>query len=43
MHLERLIDAALDILRQGEPIPLDLAADLMAEGVDVQALEDSVR
>lgn len=36
---ERLLDQADAILETGQPLPLDLAFKLMAEGVDVEALE----
>ena len=37
--MERLIAVAERIAKRGEPIPLDLAARLMAAGIDVNALE----
>lgn len=41
MHfqLERTLRKARAIAGSGQPIPLDLAADLMAQGVDVDAIE----
>ncbi len=38
-YRERLIDRAEDCLEDGQPIPLDLAAKLMGEGVIVEELE----
>lgn len=34
-----LLERAILIWEEGEPIPLDLAAELMAEGYDVETLE----
>lgn len=36
------IDAALDMLEEGEVLTLDVVADLQAMGIDVDALEASV-
>lgn len=37
--MERLLRIADRYARRGDPIPLDLAARLMAAGIDVNALE----
>jgi hypothetical protein len=34
------IETAILIWQEGEPIPMDLAVELMAEGYDVEALEE---
>jgi hypothetical protein len=38
-YQEDLFDRAAEYVIHGEPIPLDIAADLMREGIDVAALE----
>lgn len=38
-HVEVLINTAITILRRGEPLPLDIATELLCEGIDVAALE----
>lgn len=37
--MERLLRIADRLAQRGEPIPLDLAAKLMAAGIDVNTLE----
>jgi hypothetical protein len=34
-----VIDRAIQILRSGNPLPIDLVTHLLKEGVDVAALE----
>lgn len=38
-HVERLLVRANILLELGQPLPVDLQAELMEEGIDVGALE----
>ena len=40
MAAENLLRLAIEIWRQGEPIPLDLAVAMIEEGLDLDALEE---
>lgn len=37
--MNRLLRNAILLLRNGYPLPVDVATNLMAEGIDVAALE----
>lgn len=38
-----LLDKAILILEEDQPLPLDIAAELMEEGIDVVTLEEMHR
>jgi len=39
-HMQQEIDVAISYLANGEPLPADLHASLVAQGVDVAGLEE---